>query len=448
MWCAIDPILVAPFSERAGAEHARDVTPTLHAVNPNLPLVIHDKSDRHPFVPLAFASRLDLIRPSATLAVAQQAAAMKAAGIDVISFSVGEPDFETPLSAKEGAKQAIDKGYTHYTAVRGIPPLLEAIAEEASQRRGVEISPSEIVVSCGAKQALFNLAVALYEPGDEVIIPAPYWVSYPEHALLFGAKPVVIPTHESQAFRVDPDELRKALSPRTKAVVLCTPSNPTGAAYDRKSLEAIAEAVADHDCWIIVDEIYGRLVYDGFEAVSLIKVAPELRKRMVIVDGASKSFAMTGWRVGWIIAPPELAERCEMIQGQSTSNICSIAQYAALSALREASSFVEELKEEFAKRRQRMVEGLNRLPGFRCRMPEGAFYAFASIEGLINRSTGGQKFTNDIEVATYLLHAAHVAVVPGSAFGAPNYLRFSYATSIESIDRGIERIKKALEKVS
>lgn len=395
-----------------------------------------------------FASRLSAIKPSATIAISDRAAALRAQGVDVISFGVGEPDFPTPAHIREAGKKAIDDGQTRYTRVRGIKPLLDAIADDCAARRGgIKPSNDEIVVSVGAKHALFNLAVALFDPGDEVIVPAPYWVSYPEQALIVGAVPKIIETREEDGFLVQPDQLRAALSPKTKAIVLCSPSNPTGAAYSEAHLRALAEVLRGHSCWIIVDEIYGELVYDGFVQKSLLEVAPDLRERLVIVDGASKTYAMTGWRIGWMIAPKALCDACEMVQSQSTTNPTTVAQYAAIAALRGERDDLAKMVREFAARRNRMVEGLRTIPGIGCRMPEGAFYAFPSVKGLIGKKAGERVLTDDVAVASFMLEDARCAVVPGSAFGAPGYVRLSYATSQEQIQKGLDRIREAVGKL-
>ena len=395
-------------------------------------------------VPRDLASRLSSIKPSATIAISDRANALRAQGVDVISFGLGEPDFPTPLNIREAAKAAIDAGHTRYTRVRGVAPLLQAIADDASRRRGVSFSPREVVVSVGAKHSLFNLALALFEPGDEVIVPAPYWVSYPEQALLMGAVPKIVQTTEADGFRLTPATLASALGPRTKAIVLCTPSNPTGSAYDRASLEALAAVLRGHDCWIIVDEIYSQLVYDGFEQVSLATIAPDLRDRLVIVDGASKSYAMTGWRIGWMIAPPALADACEMVQSQSTTNPSAIAQQAAIAALQGDRAPMQAMVAEFAVRRTLMVEGLASIPGIRCRMPEGAFYAFPSVEGLVGKRAGEKILADDLDIASFFLEHARCAVVPGAAFGAPGYVRLSYAASQAQIREGVSRIADAV----
>jgi aspartate aminotransferase len=390
-----------------------------------------------------FASRLSVIKPSATIAISDRAAALKARGVDVISFGVGEPDFPTPAHIREAAKTALDEGRTRYTRVRGIAPLLDAIAEDCERRRGVRPTQDEIVVSVGAKHALFNLALALFEPGDEVVVPAPYWVSYPEQVLLAGAQPRIAETREDDGFLVRPEALEAALGKKTKAVILCTPSNPTGAAYDEARLRELADVLRRHSCWIIVDEIYAQLVYEGFRQVSLLTVAPDLRERLVIVDGASKTYAMTGWRMGWMIAPKALADACEMVQSQATTNPMSIAQYATVAALHGDRADLVSMVAEFEARRNKMVEGLRKIPGITCRMPQGAFYAFPNVKGLYGKKAGERTLSDDVAVASWMLEDARCAVVPGSAFGAPGYVRFSYATSQALIAEGLARIATA-----
>lgn len=390
------------------------------------------------------ASRLARIKPSATIAISERAAALKAQGVDVISFGVGEPDFPTPLHIRNAAKAALDAGQTRYTRVRGVGPLLDAIAEDCERRRGIRPSRDEIVTAVGAKHSLFNIALALYEPGDQVIVPAPYWVSYPEQILLAGAEPRIVQCREEDGFLLRPEDLQAALNPSTKAVILCTPSNPTGAAYDKVRLRELADVLRGHSCWIVVDEIYGQLVYDGFQHVSLLTIAPDLRDRLVIVDGASKTYAMTGWRIGWTIAPPALSRALEMVQSQATTNPVTIAQHAAIAALRGARDELDAMVRKFAARRNMMVEGLRRIPGITCRTPQGAFYAFPSVAGLVGRRAGEQVLEDDVAVASFFLERARCAVVPGSAFGAPGYLRFSYATSQELIGEGLARIAEAV----
>lgn len=391
---------------------------------------------------ITLASRLGAVQPSITLAINAKAASMRASGTDVISFGVGEPDFEPPAFVLEAAINAIRVGASKYTAVTGTPALKEAIAADCERRRGYKPALSQICVSVGAKHALFNTALALYEPGDEVIVPAPYWVSYPEQVRMMGATPVVIPTEMHEHFKLHPEALESAITPRTKALVLCSPSNPTGAAYTHKELRAIADVVAKHELWVIVDEIYAQLVYDGFEQVSLATVAPELRDRIVVIDGVSKSHAMTGWRIGWSIAPAALAQAIDIVQGQSTTNATAAAQAAAQAALAGPADAMATMVDTFATRRRVMVEGLNQLPGVQCIMPEGAFYAFADVRALFGCTIEGTRVDNDDVLAMLLLERAHVACVPGSAFGAPGYVRFSYATSEERIREGLARIAK------
>ena len=393
----------------------------------------------------SLATRLQSVQPSATLAISQRAAELRKKGIDVISFGVGEPDFQTPDHIREAAKRAIDEGASHYTAVRGLLKLREAICADSKKRRGgVTHTPDEVVVSVGAKHSLFNLALALFEDGDEVIIPAPYWVSYPEQVRMLGATPVVVETREEDGFVLDAAALERAITKRTKALILCTPSNPTGSAYTPAQLEAIAAVARKHDFWIVTDEIYARLVYGGFEQRSILELAPDLKDRLIVVDGVSKTYAMTGWRIGWILAPKGVCEAVDMVQSQSTTNPTAVAQYAAIAALEGPDTAFDAMHRTFDERRQVMVSGLNALPGIRCRMPEGAFYAFPSVAGLYGKKAGMHELSDDIAVAKWLLEEARVAVVPGTPFGAPGYVRLSYATSTELIREGVKRIGDAI----
>ena len=399
-------------------------------------------------MPHSLASRLDVIQPSVTLAMNARAAELRATGADVFAFGVGEPDFEPPALVLEAAKKALDGSVSKYTAVTGIPALKQAICARTTAVRGWTPKPSQVTVAIGAKHALFNLALALYEKGDEVIIPAPYWVSYPEQVKLVGAEPVVVQTDEASGFKMSPEAFAKAFTPRTKAVVLCTPSNPTGSAYTESELRALLDVWKKTDSWLIVDEIYADLVYDGFKQVSAASILSgdaDAMGRLVIIDGVSKTYAMTGWRIGWSIAPDRLAKALDMIQGQSTTNATAIAQHAAVAALTGPQETVETMRLAFEKRRTVMVEGLRSIPGVKCRMPEGAFYAFADCRALYGLEYKGKAIASDEEVAFFLLEKAHVAAVPGGAFGAPGYVRFSYATSEERIQNGIAAIKRAIE---
>ena len=400
-------------------------------------------------MPTSLAKRLDVVQPSVTLAMNQRAAEKRAQGVDVYAFGVGEPDFEPPAFVFEAAQKAMHTkpGVSKYTAVTGIPALKQAICARTAELRGWTPKPSQVTVTVGAKHALFNLALALYEPGDEVVIPAPYWVSYPEQVKLAGATPVFVETREEDGFKMKPEAFARALNAKTKAVILCTPSNPTGGAYHEEELKAIVDVwKTKSDSYLIVDEIYADLVYDGFKHVSPAKLAPDALDRIVIIDGVSKTYAMTGWRIGWSIAPEKLAKAMDTVQGQSTTNASAIAQHAAVAALTGLQDEVVKMREAFAKRRDVMVAELSSIPGVKCRKPEGAFYAFADFSALYGVPYKGKPCANDEDVAFWMLDEANVAAVPGGAFGAPGYIRFSYATNEERIRGGIASIKAALER--
>jgi aspartate aminotransferase len=396
-------------------------------------------------MPTTLAGRLSAVAPSATLAMAAQAAELTARGIKVYPFSVGEPDFPTPGHVVAAAKEALDRGATRYTAVTGTADLKAAIVEATKKYRGHTIEPKQITVSVGAKHALFNLACALYEPGDEVVIPAPYWVSYPEQVRLVGATPVIAETREDEGFVLSPAELEKRVTPKTKALILCTPSNPTGAAYSKEQLLGLVEVMKKGDYYVIVDEIYGDLVYGGFEHHSLARIAPELGERLIIIDGVSKTYAMTGWRIGWSITSPRVASALATVQGQSTTNPAAVAQAAAVAALRGPRESVETMRKKFEARRTLMVEALRSVPGVKCRMPEGAFYAFADVRALYGLYDGDKTLENDEQVAMWLLREAHAATVAGTPFGAPGYLRFSYACSEDDIKDGVAAFARVVQ---
>jgi len=401
-------------------------------------------------VPRNLAKRLDAIAPSATLVMNARAAELRGRGVDVFPFGVGEPDFEPPTFVLDAAKAAIDHGSSKYTAVSGIAPLKQAICAATERSRGWSPQPREVTVSVGAKHALFNLAVALYEPGDEVVIPGPCWVSYPEQVRIVGATPVVVPTTQASGWKMSPAQLAAALTPRTKAVILCTPSNPTGSAYDERETRALLEVLAAHDCWVIVDEIYAELVYDDFKFVSAARIAresfPSLDGRIVIVDGVSKQYAMTGWRIGWSIAPAALALALDMVQGQSTTNPTAVAQHAAVSALTGPQSETLRMRATFEARRNVMMAGLREITGRSCPSPAGAFYAFVDCTSMYGVTHQGKRVENDADLALWLLDEAHVATVSGSAFGAPGYIRFSYATNETRIKDGLAAIKQTLAR--
>jgi len=395
-------------------------------------------------MPLGFAQRLSAVSPSVTLAMNARAADLRAKGNDIFAFGVGEPDFEPPPHVLVAAKAAIDAGASKYTAVTGIAPLKKAICEACTRSRGFTPKPEQVTVTVGAKHALFNLAIALYEPGDEVIIPKPFWVSYPEQVRMMGAEPVLVDTDEANGWRLTPEALEKAITPKTKAVILCTPSNPSGAAYPEAAMKGLLDVLRKHQIWLIVDEIYAELVYDGFEHVSAAKLAPDMLDRIVVVDGVSKTYAMTGWRIGWSIAPAPLAKVLDVVQGQSTTNATSVAQQAALAALTGPQTEIAAIRSRFDARRKAMVKGLAQIPGIACRLPEGAFYAFADCRGLLGKKHGDKVLSSDEDLAFFFLEVAHCATVPGGAFGAPGYIRFSYALSEERIAQGLAAIAKAV----
>ncbi len=389
------------------------------------------------------------VQPSPTLALTARAQELRRQGVDVLSFTAGEPDFDTPEFAKMGALEAIHAGYTKYTPTPGILPLREAISEKFERENGLRYAPDQIVVSCGAKHSLFGAFMAILDPGDEVIIPTPCWVSYPEQVKLMGAVPVYVPADETTDFLPDYDALRRTITPRTKAIVLNTPCNPTGAVFGRKQLKEIASLALTHDLWLVVDEIYEYLVYDGHTHESIGALGKDVLNRTITVNGVSKSFAMTGWRIGYLGAPREVAQAVNRLQDQMTSNACTIAQHAALAALQNANTeWRETLLTTFNRRRQLMVDGLNSLEGVQCWMPRGAFYAYANVQGLIGRQFSERTLESSADVAEFLLNEARVATVPGEGFCAPGYIRLSYATSEAIIQAGIERIAEAIAQLT
>jgi aspartate aminotransferase len=394
------------------------------------------------------SSRIAAIAESQTLAVDAKAKALKAAGEDVVGFGAGEPDFPTPPHIVDRAVEALRKGDTRYTPVGGTPALRSAIAAALERDYGLTYPTAEITASCGAKHTLFNLFMALIDEGDEVIVPSPYWVSYPEQVQVAGGVPVILPATEADGFLVRPEDLARALTPRTKALVLNSPSNPTGAMYDREHLEALARVLRDRDVVVVSDDIYHRLTYDGNRFVSLLEAAPDLRDRTVIVNGVSKTYAMTGWRIGYALGTSDVIAAAGKIQSQSTSNPTSIAQWAALAALRGPQDTVEIMVREFHKRRGVIVDRLNTIPGIHCLKPAGAFYVFPNIAGLIGKSANGKKLSSPCDVADYLLEEAKVAGVPGEDFGSQQHIRFSYATSLPDIEKGCTRIRDAIAKLS
>ncbi len=393
------------------------------------------------------SERARKIKPSPTLEIDSRAKSMKAAGVDVISFGVGEPDFDTPENIKEAAARAMREGFTKYTAVGGIDALKDAIIGKFEMDNGLSYRREEIIVSCGAKHSLYNIAQALYGPGDEVIIPSPYWVSYPDQVMLNDATPVFVKTYESDSFTVRPEALAEHITPRTKALILNSPSNPTGMIYGRETLEKIGELALRHNFCIVSDEIYEKLVYDGAEHISIASVEEKVKQTTIVVNGLSKSHAMTGWRIGYAAGSAEIVRAMTNIQSQSTSNPNSITQKAAVEALTGPQDFIGKMRDEFDARRRYLVDELNRIDGISCIMPEGAFYAFPNTSKLYGRKFGGREITSSADLALYLLEEAKVALVPGSAFGDDAYMRLSYATSLDDIKRGVERIREALGRL-
>jgi aspartate aminotransferase len=394
------------------------------------------------------AARAERIVPSPTLSITAMAKAMAAQGLDVIDFSSGEPDFDTPEPVKAAAEAAIRAGFTKYTPSSGIDELRQAIVDKLESDQGLRYEKSQVLVSCGAKHSLYNLAEALLEAGDEIIIPTPYWVSYSDQALLNDATPVLLPTREENGYAINSTELQRVVTPRTKAIIVNSPSNPTGAAYDRKTLEAIAAIAARHGILIISDEIYEKILYDGAAHLSIAALSPEVQAQTVVINGVSKAYAMTGWRIGYAAGPKALITAMANIQSQSTSNPCSISQKAAVAALRLGGSFTETMVVEFDRRRRRMVERLNKMSGVRCLMPRGAFYAFPNVAPVLQRRWKGRPLRTPAEFATYLLQEAKVAVVPGEPFGSQEHIRLSYATSMDAIERGLDRIEAAIAQLS
>ena len=394
------------------------------------------------------AERVKKIKPSPTLAMDAKAKALKAQGLDIVNFGVGEPDFDTPEHVKEAAIKAIKDGFTKYTPVGGIDELKEAIVEKFKKDNNLEYSKDEIIVSCGAKHSLYNIAQALYGPGDEVIIPSPYWVSYPDQVLLNDATPVFVKTYEEDSFMLRPDALESKITKKTKAIILNSPSNPTGLTYDKKTLEAIAEIALKHNIYIVSDEIYEKLVYDGTEFISIASLSKEIKDKTIVINGLSKSHAMTGWRIGYAAGPKDIIKAMTNIQSQSTSNPTSIAQKAAVAALTGPQDFISVMHAEFDKRRKFLVEGLNSIDGVKCLKPTGAFYAFPNVSKLYGRKTDSRQINSSLDMAMYLLEDANVALVHGEAFGDDNYIRISYATSMENIKKGLERIKEAVARLS
>ncbi len=398
---------------------------------------------------MKLAGRVSKIQPSPTLAITGKAKAMKAQGIDVVGFGAGEPDFDTPDHIKAAAKKALDEGYTKYTPVPGSPELKDAILAKLKRDNGLEYKRENIIVSVGAKHSIYNVAQAFLEEGDEVIVPAPYWVSYPDIALLAGATPVFVEGTQENGFKVTPAQLDRAITARTKCFVLNSPSNPTGAAYTKGELAALSEVIVKRDITVLSDEIYEKLVYDGFASVSIASLGEEIRKRTILVNGLSKAYSMTGWRIGYTAADAALVKAMENIQSQSTSNPVSFCDKASIEALNGPQDFLNTWVAEFDRRRRYIVGRLNGMPGVSCLLPQGAFYVFPNFSKLYGRKTpAGKAINNSAELAAYLLDDHKVASVPGVAFGDDACQRLSYATSMKNIEKGMDRIEQAVKALS
>ena len=390
---------------------------------------------------------INRIKPSPTVAMTGRVADLRAQGRDIIGLSAGEPDFDTPENIREAAKAAIDAGHTRYTAVDGMAELKRAIAAKFARENGLNYAPDEISVGTGGKQILFNALLATLNPGDEVIIPAPYWVSYPDIVALAGGVPVILPCPAQNDFKLDPAALRAAITPRTKWLILNSPSNPTGAAYSADEMRALTDVLLDYpQVWVLADDIYEHLVFDGFTFVTPAQVEPRLKSRTLTMNGVSKAYAMTGWRIGYGAAPKELIRAMAKLQSQSTSNPSTISQYAALAALTGPQDYIDMSREAFQRRRDLVVAGLNECPGITCPMPQGAFYVYPSIEGLIGKvSAAGTPITDDEVFANALLDETGVAIVFGAAFGLSPHFRVSYAASDDTLREAIARIKTFCE---
>lgn len=392
------------------------------------------------------SDRLQRLAPSATLAMSQKSSEMKAQGIDVINLSVGEPDFNTPDHIKAAAKKAIDDNYSRYSPVPGYPELRKAIVDKLKNENGLEYGMNEILVSNGAKQSVCNTVMALVNDGDEVIIPAPYWVSYPQMVKLAGGVPVIVNAGFEQNFKMTPEQLEAAITPKTRLLILCSPSNPTGSVYSKAELEGLAEVIKKHeDMFVLADEIYEHIIYTGrHESIAQFD---GMKERTIVVNGVSKAYAMTGWRIGFIAAPEWIVKGCNKLQGQYTSGPCSVSQKAAEAAYTSSQACVEEMRQAFHRRRDLIVKLTSEIPGLEVNVPEGAFYVFPKCSSFFGKSDGETTISSSTDFALYLLEKGHVATVGGDAFGDPDCFRMSYATSEDNIVEAMKRIKESLAKL-
>ena len=392
------------------------------------------------------SDRLNRLAPSATLAMSQKSNEMRAQGVDVINMSVGEPDFNTPEFIKEAGKKAIDDNYSKYSPVPGYLALRQAISEKLKNENGLDYNTSEIIVGTGGKQGVCNAVLALVNPGDEVVIPAPYWVSYPQMVKLAGGIPVVVSTEIENNFKMTPDQLEAAITPKTKMLILCSPSNPTGSVYSKDELQELAEVIRRHEnVFVLSDEIYEHITYVG-HTHSMAEFTG-MKERVIIANGASKAYAMTGWRLGWVAAPEWIVKGMNKLQGQYTSGTCDVSQMAALAAYTSPQEAREAMRQAFERRRDLIVELGREINGLEVNVPEGAFYLFPKCSSFFGKSDGTHTISNSADLALYLLEEGHVATVAGDAFGAPGYFRMSYATSEDNIREALRRIKEALAKL-
>lgn len=393
---------------------------------------------------MQLSDRVKWIKPSATLAVTEKAAALRRQGIEVIDLGAGEPDFDTPENIKEAARRALARGETKYTPVGGTDELKSAIVTKLARDNGLEYAQHEVMANCGGKHALFVLFQALFNEGDEVLVLAPYWVSYPDMLLLAGARARIVFPKDCDNFKLQPEDLEAALTARTKAVILNSPSNPAGVAYTPEELGALLDVLSKHDCWIISDDVYEKMVYGDFVLGQVLRIRPELRPRTILCNSVSKTYAMTGWRIGYAAGPAEVIKAMTKIQGQMTSNPSSVAQAAAAEALAGSQESVPRMMAEFGKRRDFVVEQLRSIPHVRCNKPQGAFYVFPNMSAYLKMPNGPK--TGD-ELAAYLIEKVHVAVVGGTDFGYPHHIRISYANSLENLGEGLRRIASALAEL-
>lgn len=393
------------------------------------------------------SKRVSQISPSPTLSITAKAKKMQAEGINVIGFGAGEPDFDTPVNIKEAAKKAIDKGFTKYTPTAGTKELKDAICAKFKKDNNLEYAPDEIIVSCGAKHSIFNIVVTLCNENDEVLLPSPYWVSYPEMVKVAGAKTVMLNTTKESNFKITPEQLEKAIRPNTKLLILNSPSNPTGMVYSEGELKELSRIITKAGIYCISDEIYEKVIYDQ-QHVSIASFGEEIKKKTIVVNGASKAYSMTGWRIGYAAGPKEIIQAMSNLQDHSTSNPTSISQAASVEALTGSQEDLEKMVKEFKKRRDFMIDRVNAITGIRTVKPQGAFYCWVDISGILKKSANRKEIINSMDLTDALLNGAHVAVVPGGVFGDDNYIRLSYATSMENIIEGLNRIERFINKLT